>query len=88
MGRALDLDAIRVNGATPKSAVLYLKQLGKNQFELPAAKIEYSSEALGGPLYLSVKAWFNELTNQEDSPCYENVPDRYALLSYCTKSPV
>lgn len=86
MGKALKLDAIRVNGVRPKSERLYLKQVGKNQFELPALRIEYSSKELGGPLYMSLKAWFNELTNQEDSPYYEseNVPDRYALLSYCT----
>jgi hypothetical protein len=62
-----------------------LKQVGKNQFELPALKIEFSSKELDGPLYMSLKIWFNELTNQGDSFYYENLPDRYALLSYCTK---
>jgi len=87
MGKALPLDAIRLNGSKPKSETLYLKQVGKNQFELPALKIEFSSKALGSPLYLALKAWFNELTNQEDSPYYdsEHLEDRYALLSYCSK---
>ena len=74
-----------MNGAQPKTARLYLKQVGKNKFELPAVKIEFSSKELGGPLYLTAKVWFNELTNQYDSPFYEHVRDRYALVSYCTK---
>jgi hypothetical protein len=77
-------DAIRVNGVKPETAI-YLKQLGKNRFELPALKIEFSSKELGGPVYMTIKAWFNELTNEYDSRFYENLPDRYALLSYCTK---
>jgi hypothetical protein len=85
LGKALPLESIRVNGVQPKSARLYLKRVGKNRFELPAVKIEFSSKELGGPLYLNIKVWFNELTNQYDSPFYERVPDRYALLSYCTK---
>jgi len=87
MGKALNLDAIRVNGVKPKSDRLYLKQVGKNQFELPAMKIEFSSQEIGGPLYLALKVWFNELTNQEDALYYasEYLTDRYALLSYCTK---
>ena len=85
MSKAFPLDAVRVNGKKPETAELYLKQLGKNQFELPALKIEYSSKELRGPLYLTLKVWFNELTNQYDSPLYENTPDRYALLSYGTK---
>ncbi len=82
--KAIPLEAIRVNGAQPKTPVLYLKQVEKDRFELPAVKIEFSSKVLGGPLYLTAKVWFNELTNQYDSPFYENVADRYALVSYCT----
>lgn len=78
------LDAVRVNGARPKTSTLYLRQTAKNQFELPALKIEHSAAKAGGPLYLSIKVWFNELTNQQDSPYYANLPDRYALLTYCT----
>ena len=84
LGEAIDLEAIRVNGVKPEVSVLYLKQAGRNQFELPALKIEFSSEELGGPLYMTVKAWFNEVTNISDSRYYQNAPDRYALLSYCT----
>ena len=85
LGEPLNLEAIRVNGTQPKAAKLYLKQTGKNQFELPALKIEFSSEELGGPLYMSLKVWFNELTNQKDGFVYEHLPDRYAIVSYCTK---
>lgn len=85
LGKATPLGAIRINGVQPKTPVLHLKRVEKNQFELPTLKIEFSSNELGGPLYLTVKVWFNELTNQYDSPFYEHVPDRYALLSYCTK---
>ena len=86
MGKALPLDAIRVNGRQPKIETLYLKQVGKNRFEFPAMKIEFSTNELGSPLYVALKAWFNELTNQEDSPYYDEkyLEDRYALLSYCT----
>lgn len=80
-----NLDAIEINGMRPDTDVLHLKQLRKNEFELPAMKIEFSSQELGGPLYLSIKVYFNELTNQYDSQFYENVPDRYAIISYCTK---
>ncbi|MDA1229680.1 MAG: hypothetical protein O2856_02810, partial [Planctomycetota bacterium] len=65
-------------------ATIYLKQIEKNEFELPALKIEFSSKELGGPLYLNVKVWFNELTNQFDSFVYKHIPDRYAIVSYCT----
>lgn len=85
LGKRINLEAIRVNGAQPKTARLYLKQVAKNQFKLPALKIEFSSKKLGGPLYLTLKARFNELTNQYDSSVYKNLPDRYALVSYCTK---
>jgi hypothetical protein len=81
----MNLDAVRINGAKPEIPTIFLNQVGNNQFELPAMKIEFSSVELGGPLYLAVKVWFNELTNLYDSQFYENVPDRYALLSYCTK---
>ena len=84
LGAPLKLEAIRVNGTQPTSATLYLKQTGNNQFELPALKIEFSSEELGGPLYMNLKVWFNELTNQYDSFVYEQLPDRYAIVSYCT----
>lgn len=47
----LKLDALRVNGVQPKTSEIYLKEVGKNQFELPALKIEFSSKELGGPLY-------------------------------------
>jgi hypothetical protein len=79
------LDGVHVNGARPKTSRLYLKQIGKNEFALPALRIEFSSAELGGPLFLSIKACFNELTTQEDVPYYANhLSDRYALLTYCT----
>lgn len=85
LSEPLNLKAIRVNGVQPKTAVIYLKEVGKNQFEFPELKIEFSSKELGGPLYMSLKVWFNELTNQNDSIVYEHLPDRYAIVSYCTK---
>jgi hypothetical protein len=79
------LEGVRVNGARPKTPFLNLKPIGKNEFELPELKIEFSTAALGGPLFLSIKTWFNELTNQQDVPYYQNqLSDRYALLTYCT----
>ena len=65
---------------------LYLKQVAKNQFEVPALRIEFApdqpkTETIG---LLAVKVWFNEVTNQADSDLYENRDDRYALLSWFT----
>jgi hypothetical protein len=76
--------SVRINGVVPKNHILYLKQVGKNQFELPELKLEYSNESATGPVYLTIKAWFNEASNQGDVPFYENHADRYALLTYCT----
>jgi hypothetical protein len=78
------LEGIRINGVVPKGSYLYLKQVGKNRFELPALEIEYSKEAVGGPLYLGLKVWFDGISNQGDPFYYQNLPDRYALLTYCT----
>jgi hypothetical protein len=78
-----ETDGIRINGVVPKSSQLNLKQVGKNQFELPALKIEYSSQVFGGPLYLTLKVWFNEVST-EDVFFYQDRQDRYALLTYCT----
>ncbi len=80
-----NLDAVRLSGSKPDDDSIYLKQVGKNQFELPELKLEFSSKELGGPLHLTIKIYFNELTNQYDSQFYEKVPDRYAILTYCTK---
>ena len=66
---------------------LYLKQVGKNQFELPALRIEFAPEGPETIGCLSVKIWFNEVTHQFDSDLYENRDDRYALVSWCTNPP-
>jgi hypothetical protein len=77
------LDSVRVNGATPRRQRILLKQVGKDQFELPATKFEFSPTYPGQIFCIAIKAWFNQLTNQEDGGYYKNLPDRYALLSYC-----
>lgn len=81
---SVNLEGVRINGAVPTGSYLYLKQVGKNRFELPALKIEYSKDAAGGPLYLALKVWFEGISNQGDPFYYEKLPDRYALLTYCT----
>jgi hypothetical protein len=48
---------------------LELEQTGKNQFELPPLTIETRKEN-SGPVCVSVKAWFNEVTNVYDSLYY------------------
>jgi hypothetical protein len=82
-------EAIRLNGAKPDSTFTYvdLKQLATNRFELAPLKIEFSTNGQSGPLCMSIKAWFNEVSNQYDSLFYQNLDDRYALVSYCTSSP-
>ena len=82
---------VRVNGVeVDRWESIYLKQVGKNQFELPALRIEFAPAPPGGPDAigcLSVKVWFNEVTNYSDSLLYERGDDRYALLSWCTSPP-
>jgi hypothetical protein len=79
---------VRVNGVEVEQwNYIYLKQVGRNQFELPALRIEFApdgSETIG---CLSVKVWFNEVTNYTDSDLYEHRDDRYALVSWCTNPP-
>ena len=43
---------------------IYLEQVATNQFSLPPLKIESSANEPSGQLCMSVKAWFNEVTNQ------------------------
>jgi hypothetical protein len=79
----------RVNGVENGSryAYLCLRQVAKNQFELPAMKIEYSLDGPEPIFCMSVKVWFNEVTNQHDSDLYVNRDDRYSLVSWCTSPP-
>lgn len=74
-----------VNNEQPDSPWKYidLKQVGKNQFQLAPMKVEFSKER-SGHLCMSVKVWFNEVTNMSDSMYYENLDDRYSLVSFCT----
>lgn len=62
--------------------VIDLAPVAKNQFELAPLKIEFPKGEAGPLLCMSVKAWFNEVTNQYDSMYYQNLDDRYALVSY------
>ncbi len=64
-----------------------LTRLATNQFELPPLKIEFPTNEHSGLLCMSVKVWFNEVSNQYDSMFYQKTDDRYALVSYCTESP-
>jgi hypothetical protein len=76
----------RVNGKEVTDSVcgVHLKQVATNQFELPALKIEYSASAPDAILCMSVKIWFNEVSNFGDSSLYEHTDDRYALLAWCS----
>jgi hypothetical protein len=79
---------VRVNGVEARQwNYLYLKQVGKNQFELPALRIEFAPDGPETIGCLSVKIWFNEVTNYTDSGLYEHRDDRYALVSWCTNPP-
>jgi hypothetical protein len=79
---------VRVNGVEAKEwNYIYLKQVGRNQFELPALRIEFAPDGPEAIGCLSVKILFNEVTAQADSDLYEHRDDRYALLSWCTKAP-
>ncbi len=77
-------DGVWINGVAPTRVQIHLRQVGTNRFGLPTLKIQYSREAMGGPLYLALKIWFNDISNQGDPFFYQNLPDRYALLTYCT----
>ena len=67
-----------------KYKYLELKPIGKNQFELPPLTIEARKDS-SGPVCVSVKAWFNEVSNVYDSLYYSDVADRQALLAFCTR---
>ncbi len=63
---------------------IYLTPQEKNQFELGPLKIEYADGDLGGCLCMSIKLWFNEVTNYDDGTYYQKLADRFALVSYRT----
>jgi hypothetical protein len=71
----------KVNDDEPENQLkyVYLKQVAKNQL----LEVEFSKER-SGHLCMSVKVWFNEVTNMSDSMYYENLDDRYSLVSFCT----
>jgi hypothetical protein len=81
-----DPEQVWVNGAKPRSSWTYidLDQTAKNRFELPLLRIEYARTHPDILVCMSVKALFNEVTLQYDSMYYEDIEDRYALVSYCT----
>ncbi|MHC4098869.1 MAG: hypothetical protein ACYSU3_22780 [Planctomycetota bacterium] len=66
----------KVNDDEPENQLkyVYLKQVAKNQFELAPLEVEFSKER-SGHLCMSVKVWFNEVTNMSDSMYYENLDD-------------
>src|SRR6185369_8574623 len=81
-------DPIRLkDGAVgPAYRAIHLKQLAKNEFELPATRIEFGIDAPNAIICMSIKVWCNEVCNVYDSPLYEpqHVDDRYALVSWCS----
>ncbi len=81
--------SIAVNGVrrTERNCYIHLRQSAEGQFELPALKVQYSSEEAGAILCMSVKVWFNEVSNFYDGAIYERLEDRYALLAWCTIPP-
>jgi hypothetical protein len=80
------MEEMRVNGDTLEVPRLYLKQVGRNEFELPKLKIELA-DAPEAVLCMSIKPLFNEATNQNDGRFYQNLEDRYALVSWCSREP-
>ena len=79
---------VKVNGVQGEPwSYIYLKQVGKNQFELPALRIEFDLAEPGDIGCMSLKIWFNEVTNYYDSGLYVNNDDRYALVAWTTIPP-
>ena len=89
-------ESIQVNGSGPDANSVvsdppqafiytYLEQVSENRFELPAMTIEFGK---ADHVCMSVKAWFSEVPNEHDSQYYQDIDDRYALVSYCTSPPV
>lgn len=89
--QAGDIVVDRSSSTVPDAGVawtdIYLDRVATNRFVLPPLKIESFADRLGGQLCISVKASFNEVTNRYDSMYYENLDDRYALVSWCTNRP-
>lgn len=82
--------SLRLNGVSPTSSSwkrIYLKQVARNEFELPDVKVEFTPGRGDEILCVSVKAWLNEATNQYDGMYYQHLDDRYALLSWCSRPP-
>ncbi len=77
---------LTVNGEEAEHQWKYidLESVGRNRFRLPALELEFSEEGRGY-LCMSVKVWFDKLPNEIDSPYYQRVDDRYALVSWCTR---
>jgi hypothetical protein len=64
---------------------LELPAVGPNQFAFAASSLRWPADR--NPLVcLSIKVWFAEVGNQYDGLYYRDVEDRYALVSYCTRS--
>lgn len=59
----------------------FASRVSHDLFELPPTTIEFDE---GDHVCMSVKASFDHVTNQYDSLYYQNIDDRYALVSYCT----
>lgn len=79
-------EEVRVNGREPASwNYIYLARVGKNLFELAPLRIEIEKEPRG-LLCMSLKVWFEEVTNQSDGLFYEKLDDRYALVAFCTRA--
>lgn len=79
--------ALRIQESVPTSTwtLLALEPAGPHQFRLPVIRVERTSDA-AGPVYLSLKAWFAEVSNQDDALYYAHLDDRYALVSFCSGS--
>ena len=80
-------EEVRVNGARPDSSWLYLDlvEVGKNRFELAPLEIVIPGKP-SGLLCMSVKVWFHQVPNEYDSLYYQETDDRYALVSFATRT--
>ncbi|MEW6158632.1 MAG: hypothetical protein AB1813_14460 [Verrucomicrobiota bacterium] len=75
--------------APEKAAWFYinLPSARPNQFQFGPLKIESAGPELAGLICMSLKIWFNEVPNEFDGLYYQNLDDRYALVSFCTHPP-
>lgn len=76
---------VRIDGRAPEAAwtTIELARVERDRFALPTLQVVHPPDVL---VCLSIKVWFAEVGNQHDALLYEDLDDRYALVSFATRT--